>query len=90
MGQQQCGGGMREMGIYQLPDGKRYVAVGSPFTGYVLHPKAEGLTAKACYRVNAHGQVLDAVSLRQVFPKGALVDTGETCAKERRAMKKRR
>jgi hypothetical protein len=79
---------MRERGIYRLPDGKRYVAIGSPFTGYLLHREAEGLSAETCYRVNARGQVLDAVSLKQIFPKGSLVDTGESYAKVKKATKK--
>ena len=69
---------IRDMGIYKLPDGRRYVAVRMPFGGHALHLEAKVLPAEPAYRVNHRGRVLDAVSLQPVFPPGPLEDTGET------------
>lgn len=68
---------IRDGGVYTLPDGRRYVAVRSPFAGHLLYPEAKGLSGEPSYRVNVRGRVLDVVSLLPAFPKGALRDTGE-------------
>ena len=68
---------LRDGGVYTLPDGHRYVALRSPFTGHLLYREDEGPSAEPRYRVSAGRRVLGVVSLLPAFPEGALRDTGE-------------
>ncbi len=78
---------LRERGVYELPDGRRYVAESDIFGGHNLY-EVGGPAEVAAYRVNWRGEVLDAVTLVVVFPPGSLTDAG--AGKGREHPRKRR
>lgn len=51
--------GLREGGLYSLPDGRRFVAMPNGTQGYSLYPlRASSRVIRAEYLVGEHGQLL--------------------------------
>ena len=68
---------LRSHGIYQLPDGRRYVAIKDGAGSFFLYPAAHGPAAPPVYEVTPDGAVTPWQSGGTPYRVEDLIDTGE-------------
>ena len=67
---------LRHFGIYELPDGEKYIAFYSGLGYYELFNARFGLTVPPRYRVDTMGEIFDEKGKATPYKKTDLTDTG--------------